>query len=246
MHRFLSSRLRNAVFFTEKSNLRVSMSIKDGSHTVLVTHVDVLICSNFEGDECPRRPIKPDNVPNVAGIDASLPILSREIRAHPQARGQIHNPKSKLGANCCSSLIRNIRNLACLSYTERVSLQSYSEHVNPQWMRLLEVLQMNVRYAGCQGAELYPQSGGVILDFLSGYCVHNAGHNHPRIIAALKTNSTAADQQCCKATFQNLPVNSRGVSASFLAAGCKKRSSAVRVVKVSKAQSSLPPGACRL
>lgn len=53
-------------------------------------------------------------------------------------------------------------------------------------MRLLEVLQMNVRYAGCQGAELYPQSGGVILDFLSGYCVHNAGHNHPRIIAALK------------------------------------------------------------
>jgi hypothetical protein len=27
---------------------------------------------------------------------------------------------------------------------------------------------------------------GRVLDFLSGYCVHNAGHNHPAIIAALK------------------------------------------------------------
>ena len=28
--------------------------------------------------------------------------------------------------------------------------------------------------------------GRRILDFLSGYCVHNAGHNHPYIIDALK------------------------------------------------------------
>jgi ornithine--oxo-acid transaminase len=26
-----------------------------------------------------------------------------------------------------------------------------------------------------------------ILDFLSGYCVHNAGHNHPDIIEAIKS-----------------------------------------------------------
>ncbi len=64
--------------------------------------------------------------------------------------------------------------------------QGYSRHVNPQWLRLLNVLQMNARYARCEGVELHLESGSVILDFLSGYCVHNTGHNHPAIIAALK------------------------------------------------------------
>src|SRR5258707_1827789 len=45
---------------------------------------------------------------------------------------------------------------------------------------------MNVRYEHCIGAELHTSEGRCILDFLSGYCVHNAGHNHPEIITALK------------------------------------------------------------
>jgi ornithine--oxo-acid transaminase len=61
----------------------------------------------------------------------------------------------------------------------------YSEHVNPQWVKLLSLLEMNVRYERCVGAELFTSDGGRILDFLSGYCVHNLGHNHPRVIAAL-------------------------------------------------------------
>jgi ornithine--oxo-acid transaminase len=63
---------------------------------------------------------------------------------------------------------------------------SYSEHVNPQWVRLLSLLEMNVRYTRCEGAELFPDHGAPILDFLSGYCVHNLGHNHPAVIAALQ------------------------------------------------------------
>ena len=63
---------------------------------------------------------------------------------------------------------------------------SYADYVNPQWVRLLDLLQMNVRYARCIGAELETEDGDCILDFLSGYCVHNAGHNHPAVIAALK------------------------------------------------------------
>ncbi|HEY6292070.1 MAG TPA: aspartate aminotransferase family protein [Terriglobia bacterium] len=63
---------------------------------------------------------------------------------------------------------------------------AYADHVNPQWVRLLNLLQMNVRYERCIGAELFTAGGGRILDFLSGYCVHNTGHNHPRIVAALK------------------------------------------------------------
>jgi ornithine--oxo-acid transaminase len=63
---------------------------------------------------------------------------------------------------------------------------SYETYVNPQWLKLLNVLDMNVRYESCAGAELHTADGRRIVDFLSGYCVHNTGHNHPAIIAALK------------------------------------------------------------
>jgi ornithine--oxo-acid transaminase len=66
------------------------------------------------------------------------------------------------------------------------SRSPYAEFVNPQWVRLLELLDMDVRYERCAGAELFSEDGQRYLDFLSGYCVHNTGHNHPRIIAALK------------------------------------------------------------
>jgi ornithine--oxo-acid transaminase len=62
----------------------------------------------------------------------------------------------------------------------------YADHVNPQWVKLLNVLQMNAQYERCSGCELITTDGRRILDFLSGYCVHNAGHNHPAIVAALR------------------------------------------------------------
>jgi ornithine--oxo-acid transaminase len=62
----------------------------------------------------------------------------------------------------------------------------YEKHVNPQWVRLLDILQMNVSYNRCLGSELYTTNGRRIIDFNSGYCVHNAGHNHPAIKAAIK------------------------------------------------------------
>jgi ornithine--oxo-acid transaminase len=63
---------------------------------------------------------------------------------------------------------------------------SYEEYVNPQWVALLNILDMNVRYERCAGSELFTEDGRRILDFLSGYCVHNTGHNHPYIVQALK------------------------------------------------------------
>lgn len=66
------------------------------------------------------------------------------------------------------------------------SARLYQEHVNPQWVRLLEVLEMNVEYVRSEGAELWAADGRRILDFLSGYSVHNAGHNHPHIVDALR------------------------------------------------------------
>jgi len=64
--------------------------------------------------------------------------------------------------------------------------EEYVSGVNPHWVRLLKLLQMNVQYKRCSGAELTTSDGATILDCLSGYCVHNLGHNHPAIIAAIK------------------------------------------------------------
>jgi ornithine--oxo-acid transaminase len=66
-----------------------------------------------------------------------------------------------------------------------VAADLYEQHVNPQWVRLLNLLQMNVEYTRCLGTELQTRQGRCILDFLSGYCVYNTGHNHPHIIAAI-------------------------------------------------------------
>ncbi len=62
----------------------------------------------------------------------------------------------------------------------------YERFVNPQWARLLDVMQMNVTYARCRGAELFTADGRRFVDFVSGYCVHNIGHNHPDVAAAVK------------------------------------------------------------
>lgn len=70
--------------------------------------------------------------------------------------------------------------------SECADLQTYGEYVNPQWVALLNLLGMNVEYERCQGCELFTKGGGRILDYLSGYCVHNTGHNHPYIVEALK------------------------------------------------------------
>ena len=69
--------------------------------------------------------------------------------------------------------------------TTASSTQHYIDHVNPQWVRLLNLLRMQTEYTLCSGSQLHTAQGEVILDFLSGYCVHNAGHNHPAIIDAL-------------------------------------------------------------
>ena len=65
-------------------------------------------------------------------------------------------------------------------------ISNYKDYVNPQWVALLNLLGMNVEYERCLGCELFTKDGRRILDFLSGYCVHNVGHNHPDIIQALK------------------------------------------------------------
>jgi ornithine--oxo-acid transaminase len=49
---------------------------------------------------------------------------------------------------------------------------------------------MDVGYEKCVGAELFTADGRRIVDFLSGYCVHNVGHNHPDVVEALQRELT--------------------------------------------------------
>lgn len=73
------------------------------------------------------------------------------------------------------------------AHTANARQSSYETYVNPQWVKLLDILGMNVHYATCLGCELFTSDGRRILDFNSGYCVHNVGHNHPGVIRALKS-----------------------------------------------------------
>jgi len=62
--------------------------------------------------------------------------------------------------------------------SESVGAQVYKEYVNPQRVALLNLLDVNVEYERWEGCELFTKDGRRILDDLSGYCVHNTGHNH--------------------------------------------------------------------
>lgn len=79
---------------------------------------------------------------------------------------------------------------ALASATEAAS--NYADYVNPEWVRLLDLLGMNVRYRRCTASELHAEDGRIFLDFLSGYCVHNTGHNHPYIVESLREELLAS------------------------------------------------------
>jgi ornithine--oxo-acid transaminase len=90
--------------------------------------------------------------------------------------------------------------------------ERYAQRVNREWVRLLDLLQMNVRYERCVGVELFTQDGRRILDFLSGYCVHNVGHNHPDVVRALQSEL----QRCGPAMIQTHVADLAGELAEKL------------------------------
>ena len=69
----------------------------------------------------------------------------------------------------------------------------YQERVNPQWVRLLDVLQMNARYTRCEGTELFTEDGRRILDFTSGQMSAILGHAHPEIAATVSRQISTLD-----------------------------------------------------
>jgi ornithine--oxo-acid transaminase len=106
--------------------------------------------------------------------------------------------------------------------TQISTASSYSDYVNPQWVALLELLDMNVRYERCEGAELFTDGGRRILDFLSGYCVQNTGHNHPNIVPALQKELEAHGPVMLQSHVPELAAELAKRLCELAGAGCRK------------------------
>ena len=120
----------------------------------------------------------------------------------------------------------------------RVRTTLYQDRVNPQWVRLLNVLELNVRYTRCSGTELFTEDGRRILDFLSGYCVHNAGHNHPAIIEALKEELDRSGPAMLQSHVPELAGELADQLCSRAGGGSRKFSSAAPAARAWKRRSN--------
>jgi len=62
----------------------------------------------------------------------------------------------------------------------------HRRHVNPQFVRVLEVIGFNRNYTNAKGARLTDENGREVLDFLAGFGVFNIGRNHPLVARVLQ------------------------------------------------------------
>jgi ornithine--oxo-acid transaminase len=66
--------------------------------------------------------------------------------------------------------------------------ETYDLHrrfINPQFVRVLEVIGFNRNYSSGKGARLTDAAGNEVLDFLAGFGVFNIGRNHPMVTRVL-------------------------------------------------------------
>ncbi|NQU13886.1 MAG: aspartate aminotransferase family protein [Desulfobacteraceae bacterium] len=76
-----------------------------------------------------------------------------------------------------TSLVKN-------RHTETYDL--HRRYVNPQFVRVLEVIGFNRNYVSSKGARLIDEKGREVLDFLAGFGVFNIGRNHPLVAQVVR------------------------------------------------------------
>lgn len=73
-----------------------------------------------------------------------------------------------------------------LSLDHQEAKKWYANHINPTVARLLKLVGFDTLYVRAEGSYVYDKDGNRYVDLLSGYGALNLGHNHPRIIEAIK------------------------------------------------------------
>lgn len=73
--------------------------------------------------------------------------------------------------------------------------ERYAKRVNPEWVRLLDLLQLIVRYERCVGAELVTDDGRRILDVLSVTAFTTLAMAIPRLFVLCRMNWSDAVRQ---------------------------------------------------
>ncbi|MFC2130410.1 aspartate aminotransferase family protein [Bacteroidota bacterium] len=62
----------------------------------------------------------------------------------------------------------------------------YRNYINPDYIKLIEAFETDRLFVRSKGNYVYDSDKKKYLDCLSGFGVHNVGHNHPSIVGALK------------------------------------------------------------
>jgi putrescine aminotransferase len=70
--------------------------------------------------------------------------------------------------------------------TAHPAVARWSEHVNPDFVRLLGTLGFGRVFVRAKGTRLWDSEGREVLDFLAGFGATSLGHNHPRLTARLR------------------------------------------------------------
>lgn len=70
--------------------------------------------------------------------------------------------------------------------TEEESDELYKEHYNGALYKLFKISNIDIHFERAEGINLWDKEGNKYLDFTGGFGSLNLGHNHPRVINALK------------------------------------------------------------
>jgi putrescine aminotransferase len=75
---------------------------------------------------------------------------------------------------------------SALALGREAYLALYARHVNPVFVELAEPFHLLRKYVRAQGSRLWDEDGGCYLDFFGGFGSLNLGHNHPKVVNALR------------------------------------------------------------
>ncbi len=62
----------------------------------------------------------------------------------------------------------------------------YGGHINPAFVKMISMAGFGRRFVSASGCTMTDDTGREYLDFVSGYGALNLGHNHPRVVRALR------------------------------------------------------------